>query len=73
MGHAFAIQPIFIPILRELPDSKNYKKYLTLTYCIGFVVYLLIALVGAFGTFFLTQQFFLEYLQYMILHLFQRI
>ena len=47
---------IFIPILRELPDSKKYHKYVRITYISGFAMYIYIAFAGATGTFPLTQQ-----------------
>lgn len=49
MGQAYTIQAIFIPILRELPDTKNYAKYTLYTYIIGTVIYIYIAYMGAFG------------------------
>ena len=50
MGQAFAIQTFFIPVLRELPDSRVYIRYTTIAYCIGAAVYLYIAYTGSFGT-----------------------
>lgn len=49
MGQAFAIQGFFIPVLRELPDSKKYPKYVLIAYLIGGSVYLYIAFAGSFG------------------------
>ena len=55
MGQAFAIQTFFIPVLRELPDSRVYIRYTTIAYCIGTSVYLYIAYTGSFGTLQVTQ------------------
>ena len=49
MGQAYTIQAIFIPVLRELPDSKNYAKYTLYTYLIGTAIYFYIAYMGAYG------------------------
>lgn len=49
MGQAFAIQTFFIPVLRELPDTKNYPKYTLYAYLVGMIVYMYIAFAGGFG------------------------
>ena len=51
MGQAFAIQTFFIPVLREINDSKVYAKYTLIAYIIGGSVYLYIAFAGSFGTY----------------------
>ena len=53
MGQAFAIQTFFIPVLRELPDTKNYARYTMIAYITGASVYLYIAYLGSFGIFFI--------------------
>jgi len=49
MGQAFAIQTFFIPVLREMPDEKNYTRYTLIAYLIGGTIYLYIAYAGSFG------------------------
>ena len=51
MGQAFAIQTFFIPVLKELPDPKQYWKYVLIAYCVGSTVYVYIAYAGSFGTY----------------------
>ena len=50
MGQAFAIQTFFIPVLKELPDPKQYWKFVLIAYGIGSTVYVYIAYAGSFGT-----------------------
>jgi hypothetical protein len=52
MGGAFSIQTFFIPVLKKNPHPEKYKFFTLLAYIVGTVVYLYIAFVGGFGTFY---------------------
>ena len=51
MGGAYAIQTLFIPVLKQNPNLDKYALYTLIAYCIGISIYIYIAYSGSFGTF----------------------
>lgn len=49
LAQGFAIQTFFVPILKQNPHRKQYKKLLLVTYAIGIAVYTFIGYSGAFS------------------------
>lgn len=47
LSQGFAIQAMFIPILKKNPNISQYKTFLTITYLVGGAVYMFIGYGGA--------------------------
>lgn len=50
LSQGFAIQAFFIPILKQNPNTRKYKKILIITYLIGGLIYAFIGYGGSLST-----------------------
>lgn len=51
LSQGFAIQGMFIPILKKNPNSSQHKIFLAITYIVGGAVYMFIGYGGAFSNY----------------------